>query len=148
VKNILISPENFERLQRLARPFVDDPDAVIGKLLDCWESETKPPAKKNPKEETGDFFVTSRGEQLKVGLQLRSLYQGKVYDAVVHKEGILIAGVYYGSPSAAAIAVKASTGKVGNAALTNGWLFWSYIDETTGRFKPIGGIRNQSIQRG
>jgi len=141
VKNILISPENFERLQRLAQPFVDDPDAVIGKLLDSWESGAKTPPKKNHKEDASDYFVTSRGERLKVGLQLRALYQGKVYDAVVHKEGILIAGVYYGSPSAAAIAVKASTGKIGNAALTNGWMFWSYIDEETEIFKSLKELR-------
>lgn len=141
MKNILISPENFERLQRLARPFVDDPDAVIGKLLDNWESETKAPHKASLKKDDDNYFVTSRGERLKVGLQLRALYRGKVYDAVVHKEGILIAGVYYGSPSAAAIAVKASAGKVGNAALTNGWMFWSCIDDATGHFRPLNQLR-------
>lgn len=145
MKNILISPENFERLQRLAQPFVDDPDAVIGKLLDRWESETKVPAKKSHKEDAGDYFVTSRGERLKVGLQLRALYQGKVYDAVVHKEGILIAGVYYGSPSAAAIAVKASAGKIGTATLTNGWMFWNYVDETTKGFETLKKLRGKNL---
>lgn len=141
MKNILISPENFERLQRLAQPFVDDPDAVIGKLLDRWESDAKAPAKTKHREDAGDYFVTSRGERLKIGLQLRALYKGKLYEAVVRKEGILIAGTYCGSPSAAAMFVKANAGKIGTAGLTNGWRFWSYLDGKTGKFSTLAKLR-------
>lgn len=42
--DISISDSNFERLQRLAKPFVDTPDTVIGRLLDQAEASGGTPA--------------------------------------------------------------------------------------------------------
>ena len=40
--DVRLSDKTFERLQRLGKPFVDTPDAVIERLLDFHESQQEP----------------------------------------------------------------------------------------------------------
>lgn len=132
----------FQKLQKLAVPLVDNTSSVIERLIEHWEKipapvsgATKPAPKKQ------EFWISSRGEALPVGAELRARYLGKTYLAKVSSNGIEYDGKTYNNPSAAAIAVKNSAGTKGGSAATNGWDFWEICSSQTKQWGSISALR-------
>lgn len=125
---IEIAKTTFQQLQKLATPLVDDIDSVIGRLIAHWEQS--PPESNDGISGDPDqgLWVSPRGEVLPFA-PLRARYLGQQYSAKVSRNGIEYNGELFKTLSAAAIAVKKSAGKQGDAAATNGWDFWEiYCD--------------------
>ncbi len=72
------------------------------------------------------YFRTSRGINLPVGMKLVGSYRSARVEAVVEAGGINFDSKCYPDPSTAAVAVKQSFGTPLSSAQTNGWTFWSY----------------------
>ena len=135
----------FAKLQKLATPLIDDPSAVIERLIEHWE--TNPP-KKGMSSSSGNeyqkkFWHSSRGEKFPLGIQLRANYLGTMYKADVTERGIEFAGKVYKNPSRAAIAAKKLAGTVLRAASTNGWAFWEMYDSESQKWVSIDALRTR-----
>lgn len=131
----------FERLQKLATPLVDNPSSVITRLIEFWEkvNQAKRPAPIQPG--VARYFVCSRGERLPIGTKLRASYRGRKFDAYIDHSGIVFEGTSYSNPSLAGIEAKKSHGAIGNAASTNGWTFWEYLDDVSGHWRSLDDFR-------
>lgn len=128
----------FERLQALAKPFVDTPSSIVRRLLDEAEEQIK----QTDSKKSGDqdqptsrrVYVTSRGVHLPVG-RLQATYRRRGsskahrFEAAVTPRGIEFDGEVFDDPSPASIRAKELAGAKGSAASTNGWEFWEYFDE-------------------
>lgn len=66
---------------------------------------------------------TGKGHSFAADTQLRAIYKGKVYEAMIADGGIQFNGELYASPSAAAIAVTQNN--------VNGWRFWQLQKDGT-----------------
>lgn len=128
----------------------DDPTnigAVVTKLVKLVgeylhnDTPSQPEPPPTDFKEFGQAWRSPRGDFFPIGRQLRAQYLGKVYLAEVTIKGIDFAGKTYDSPSAAAIAVKESTGKSGSAANTNGWEFWEMLEPKTGQWGSIAKLK-------
>ncbi len=141
--SINLQKDVFERLQSLAEPLVDDPNSVIQRLINHWQ--TSPPREREQGKPPFEYWLSARGEKLPVGLELRAKYDGSTYKAKVMKQGIFIESETFGlsSPSAAAIHAKKIAGLTGASANTNGWRFWEYLDSETGDWKSLEDFRKQ-----
>ncbi len=124
------STQNFVLLEQLHQQ--------LGELLDI------------ARQKQGDarFYVTPRGERLRVGLQLKSRYEGREFEASITQDGISFDGAVYPTPSAAAVAAKVKCGKPMAAAQTNGWLFWDYLNETMHVYDRLIKLRQGNADRG
>ena len=135
----------FERLQKLAVPLVDNPSAVIERLLDHWEAN--PPKQEKLQSSSGTepalFWHSPRGDVLPVGIELQGTYLRKTFHATVDRNGIKFGGKIYDNPSAAAVASKNQVGTKGDAASTNGRDFWRLRDLDTGRWVPIRAVNSK-----
>lgn len=143
----------FERLQALAKPFVDTPSSIIRRLLDESEGLRKQVVTvcQNEQEQHEklalSFFITSRGEHLPLG-QLRATYSPRGstethdFEAEVTLDGIAIDDKVFKSPSAAGIHAKKLVGADDSASNTNGWDFWEYFDEQAGAWVGIQKFRS------
>jgi hypothetical protein len=129
----------FEKLQKLAVPLVDDISAVIARELDraAMLQGNLP----NATVPTTATWRSARGERFPVGAQLRAHYLHKEYSAKVTPRGIEFDGKVFDNPSSAAIAVKHSAGKTGDAASANGWGFWEMLDPQTNQWVSIDTLR-------
>ncbi len=130
-----IDADLFAELQGMAEPLVDDVSSVIRRLLLATEPSRVP----GRVERT--WFRTSRGDLLEVGLQLRAVFQGRAFDAVITEGGIEFDGRTYDTPSAAARAVKLSLGLPLQAAQSNGWEFWDYLQRSLGAWARLATLR-------
>ena len=138
--SIPVSKEIFTRLQRLAVPLVDDPSAVIEKLLNHWEvrnSEKTSTAAATKAE----IWRSDRGDALPVGTPLQASYVGKTFRAIVEKNGIRFNGKIFGSLSAAAIIAKGQCGRKGRTASTNGREFWKFQHPESDQWVPVASLR-------
>jgi hypothetical protein len=140
-----VSRSIFERLQKLAIPLIDNPSAVIERLLDHWEAN---PPRSTKSRAAGDsepaqFWHSPRGDVLPVGIELQGTYLGKNFRATVDRNGIKFGGKVYENPSAAAVAAKNQAGTKGDAASTNGRDFWKLRDPETGRWVPISTVNSR-----
>lgn len=141
----------FERLQKMAIPLVDDASSVIERLISHWESN--PPkgggfslggggSPSPANEPQAQAWHSARGEEFRIGTQLRASYLGKTLLAKVTPEGIEFAGKLYDNPSSAGIAAKNSVGTTGKAASTNGWDFWEMQIPGSQRWVSIDVLRS------
>lgn len=138
---IRIDSELFEELQEIAEPLVDDIDSVLEKLIKAWKKQR---GHQHSAEEA--YWVSARGERLRVGTKLRGTYRGKEFWAVIQKNGIEYEGKLYSSPSQAAIAAKKFVGIKGQATNTNGWRFWEYYEHSAEEWFPIEVLRKGQKQ--
>jgi hypothetical protein len=138
---VQISREIFEKLKRLAEPLVDDPSAVIDRLICHWEAAPPKQARGVGQKASTELWRSPRGDVLPVGEPLQGKYKGKIVAAVVARNGIRFEGKIFPTLSAAAIAAKGLSGTKGNAANTNGRSFWSLRDPNTNQWIPISGLR-------
>ena len=140
---IEVSAAVFQKLQKLATPLVDDTNSVIERLIAHWEGKPSRAAAESasvlPK--LPQLWVSTRGEALPVGGQLRGRYLGKTYFAKVVSMGIEYNEKIYSTPSSAAIAVKNAAGTKGDSAATNGWDFWEILSPQTKQWRPIAALR-------
>lgn len=154
--HIKVSTEVFERLQSLAKPFVDSPNSVIERLLlsietvtrvgspaDASADSTNDPTNECPPQES----YTYRGTKLPLG-KLRAFYGmrgGSKHElrAAITRQGIEFQDKIYESPSSAGIEAKRSVGARENAASTNGWDFWEYFDESKSEWVSIDTFRSK-----
>jgi hypothetical protein len=140
---ITITDNTFRRVRSLITPLFDE-NAVVERLLDYWEAghSTANTQTLGLPDEHEDF-VLSRGERLRVGLQLRAHYRGRCWRGEVTEEGISFDGEKFSSPSAAARYVKRKSGATSTAAHTNGWRFWEAQDPRSGNWHPLESLRKQ-----
>lgn len=138
---IEVKADTFQRLQQLAKPFTDSPDCVISRLIDYYQSSSK------PSNESGcQYYVTKDGVRLPFG-EIAGTYKPRGneegFDLKGHicEAGIEFEGVMFDEPSPAANYAKKSVGASESAASTNGWTFWKYIDSKTGRRVPLDEYR-------
>ena len=138
VVSIEVDRRLFSRLQSIARPLLDDVDAVLERLLDHWES-SEPQKSESEKK----FWYTSRGERFSIGTKLRATYKDHEFEAVVMKTGIYLHQnkETYSSPSSAAIEAKVLAGLLRESANTNGWRFWEYYDDNSDSWQSLEKIR-------
>lgn len=138
---VTLSPEAFERLQRLTTPLFDT-GCAIEKLLDFWDENA--PQRANgvtvKRASLPELWHSPRGDKLPVGAPLRAQCMGETFEASVSKKGICFDGSYYASPSAAAVAVKNKLGRYGRAAQTDGRKFWKIQEPGSGRWIPVGSL--------
>ena len=118
---------------------------VIAKFVDYWQDSNGEEAEQESPlgmSSLVQLWRSPRGEMFPVGLKLRAQYVGKTYNAKVTNQGIEFDGKKYDSPSAAAIAVKETAGKVGAGANTNGWQFWEMWDAKVMTWVSIQGLKD------
>lgn len=142
----------FERLQALAKPFVDSPSSVIRSVLDELDSiksrSTQTPSEKREAELKERGYVTSRGVRLPFG-KLRASYRRRgsdkthTFEAQVTAKGIEFDGQVFDDPSPAGIHAKELAGAEGSATSVNGWDFWECFDPTTRRWITINVFRTR-----
>lgn len=147
---IEVSGDVFERLQALAKPFVDTPNSVIRRLLEQERSPGKQalsnPANKPNPTPAKQGYVTSRGVRLPLG-SLQATYRRRGssrtnrFEAEVTLRGIEFDGQVFDDPSPAGIRAKELAGAEGSAASTNGWEFWEYFDDQKGKWISIDVFR-------
>lgn len=91
---------------------------------------------------TSEHFRTSRNIFLPLGAQLKGVFRGQGFDAVVTANGINVLGQFFDNPSAAAVAVKKSLGADDKQAQSNGWTFWQ-IEYPAGsaEWRPLNVLR-------
>lgn len=145
----------FERLQQLAKPFVDTPSSVIRHLLQYAETPIRQeggasrPEREKTKLTLGRTYTTSRGVRLPL-VHLRAAYHRRGnpkthrFEADITPEGIKFDGKLFDDPSPAGIRAKELAGAVGAAASTNGWEFWEYFDESQGKWTSIDVFRKRA----
>lgn len=124
---IEVSATTLERLQKHStQPLLETPDLVICRILDLLENHPPPPLNepRGPHAKRTEYFETSRGVLLPVGLELRASYRGSSPRATVTAKGIRYNDKVYEDPSAAARAAKIDAGASEAASSTNGWVFW------------------------
>lgn len=85
-------------------------------------------------------------------LDLEATFKGRRLEATVRPDGtVIFAGKVYTSLSVAAdIARNAVTGPPSGGRLywhTNGWTFWKYRDDETGRLEVVHSLRQRYLQR-
>lgn len=78
------------------------------------------------------------GVKLKNGTKLQKWYLGTRYEAVIENGSIVFNGQSYQSPSTAAMAIT-------QGANVNGWLFWEYLDESSGKWEKLGNLRKGGV---
>lgn len=141
--SISVSKALFERLQKIAVPFVDTPEIVIQRLLDHWDSHVteQPRPSKVRSVATSETWKSSRGDVLPVGTTLKSTYLGNSFVAQVERGGIRFQDKLYDNLSPAAIAAKNIAGTTGKAASTNGRDFWKLQDPITSQWIPVSALR-------
>lgn len=128
----------FRRLQAYIEPIVDDQNSVLTKIFDHWDATGQ--AKKRatitpPEPMKKEYFKTSRGTLLPIGLQMWADYLGTRLEAEVKEGGIYLAdGSRFDDPSGAAKAAKLKLGVSETTASTNGWTFW-YMNSLTAKNK-------------
>lgn len=156
---IRVEPETIELLGKFARPF-EDHDTVVRRVIELASAAGDPKVegrggqsrmesvKTNGSEpnvgQNRRVFQAGRGWVLPAGLKLRSRYRGSVVEAEVTEAGIEYCGCLYQTVSAAATAVKELAGVRPPNSNTNGWVFWSYTDPATGRWRPLEDFRRNA----
>jgi len=144
----------FERLQALAKPFVDTPSSVIRRLLDESKGKEKQldtgGTNKINQASANQVYVTSRGVRLPLG-RLQATYRRRGdskthrFEAEVTPKGIKFDGEVFDDPSPAGIRAKELAGAEGTATSTNGWEFWEYFDEQKRKWVSIDVFRKKKI---
>lgn len=153
---IEVEQDIFERLQALAKPFVDTPSSVIRRLLEAnnatenQQDIARVGAPSQAPNKQG--YVTSRGVRLPLGrLQASYRRRGSTstqrFEAEVTPKGIEFDGEVFDDPSPAGIRAKELAGAKGAATSTNGWEFWQYFDEVRQEWVSIDIFRKKSIPK-
>lgn len=156
---IRVEPETIELLGKFARPF-EDHDTVIRRVIAlanvAGDPDVEGPGGQSRRVtstangadadpgQSRRVFQAGRGWVLPSGLKLRSRYRGSVVEAEVTEAGIEYCGCLYQTVSAAATAVKELAGVRPPNSNTNGWVFWSYTDPATGRWRPLEDFRRNA----
>jgi hypothetical protein len=135
--SISVSPETDAKLRRLSI-LAGSVDAALSRLIDYWEQGNSLPNPAPKKEQV--MWRSASGDTLPVGVQLEGTYRGKTYFAKVEKAGIRFGKELFGSPSAAAIAVKNACGISGKAANTDGRAFWKLRNGENGQLVSISAL--------
>ena len=151
---IEVAQDVFERLQALAKPFVDTPSSVIRRLLDQATKDEKQLVSSSPSTPNStaatQAYVTSRGVRLPLG-SLQATYKRRGssrtnrFEAKVTARGIEFDGQVFDDPSPAGIRAKELAGAEGSAASTNGWEFWEYFDDQKGKWISIDVFRKKTF---
>lgn len=135
MKTIEISNETYAMLQKLAEPFEDSPEDVILSLFETVrgkngtaDEEPRPKSQRS----SGGADLVSQGGRIPHGTKLRAVYKGQEYLAEVRNGRVYWNGSGYTSLSGAAVAVIQSTGT--DRPTEDGWRFWEFWDEETGKW--------------
>jgi hypothetical protein len=151
---IELEPDVYERLQALAKPFVDTPSSVIRRLLEESKGTKKQidtvGIDKPNQLSVNRVYVTSRGVRLPL-VCLQATYRRRGdsrthrFEAEVTPNGIKFDGQVFDDPSPAGIRAKELAGAEGPAANTNGWEFWEYFDEQKRKWISINIFRKKKL---
>ncbi len=134
---IEVSEDVYRGLQALARPFEDEPNDVIRRLLET--SAVQPKERGETGQRPGADLVSHVG-RVPHGSRLRARYKGRQYDAQVLDGQVVWEGRRFESLSKAAVGVIQSTGS--SRGTENGWRFWEVEDPTTGEWRPATDYQN------
>ncbi|HNQ13463.1 MAG TPA: hypothetical protein PKH65_05830 [Bacteroidia bacterium] len=74
--------------------------------------------------------------RLKEGTPLMKWFDGNKVEAKIENGGILVEGVSYQSPSAAAMAINGGKN-------VNGWVFWKFFDEKSKKWRKLNYLRRK-----
>jgi hypothetical protein len=149
-RKINVSLATYAALEKIAESIGDPANvgAAVAKLVansqSCAPTEKAPPQTEHKEcvpVWPGQAWRSPSGHWFPVGLQLRAQYRGKTYAANVTINGIDFEDKTYDSPSTAAIAVTESAGMSGLSANPDGWAFWEMLNQETGQWVSIVGLR-------
>jgi hypothetical protein len=137
-----LKPQVAATLRRLA-VLAGSESVAVERLIEFWNANqasdsSHPAMDRSPSNSPAATWRSTTGDDLPVGARLEAPYKGKMYYAVVERQGIKFGKSLFQSPSAAGRAVKASVGVSGAAAQTDGRSFWRIRNPATGRLVPIG----------
>ena len=124
---IEIDLDVYKAIQQRLISFSDTPNEVLRRIFGL-----EPTDNKTPNMQGKGLYI--KGVLLKNGLKLRKKYHGEIVEATVGKNHIIYNDNEYTSPSGAARAVT------GNSV--NGWIFWQYYDEKTGKWQILTKLRD------
>ncbi len=139
---IEVSDDTFAKLQKLAVPFEDKtPEDVIKRLMAAGDQRAK--GSRGRRNEVGNGSLVgsalfAHGGSIPHGTELRAVYKGKEYLAVVKDGSLVWDGRSFSSPSKAAVAVIQRTGS--DRTGEDGWRFWKY-EAPDGNWKPLDDLR-------
>jgi len=121
MQQIVIDFDVHKFIEQHRTSFEDTPNDVLRRhLLGLSSAPKRPEAVVQPRP-----GFHARGTFLPAGMTLRKVLKGVPHEAEVVDGGIRYKGKTFDSPSAAACAAA------GNSV--NGWAFWDYFDQATGR---------------
>lgn len=83
----------------------------------------------------GSGFLYSRGGRIPNGTKLRARHLSREYQAEVKGGRVWVGDRPYDSPSNAAVALTKTS--------VNGWKFWEYLDEQSGKWFPLLKLRSK-----
>lgn len=132
MRTIEVSEDVYRGLQALARPFEDEPNDVIRRLLDASIVQPKEGERETGQKPGAD--LVSHVGRVPHGSRLRARYRGREYNAQVLDGQVVWEGRRFESLSKAAVAVIQSTGS--SRGTENGWRFWEVEDPKSGEWKP------------
>jgi hypothetical protein len=131
-----ISDEVYKELQKLAQPFVDTPNDVIGHLL---KLRIAVPDKFSPAPVVASGDLITKGGNVPAGTKLQANYKRRTYTAEIADGKVVWNGNRYPSLSDAAVAVIQSTGS--SRTTEDGWRFWRYLDKSSNEWKDLSDLR-------
>ncbi len=118
---VSMSDEQFEALQE-----------IYGEVAEREMEDVTPAMVRRPLTETSGFLYC-RGGRIPNGTRLRAHYLARDYEAEVRGGKVWFNQKAYDSPSKAARAITKSQ--------ANGWKFWDYYDEESGRWRNLSHLR-------
>jgi len=140
MKTIQISDELYEKLGSKARPFLDQPEDVIRRLLEneLPQRRTRGEASQGvgPRE-----FVHSKGGAIPCPLKLRMVYKGTITYGETKGGFILFEGHQFSAPSPAAEHVARIKGTQ-NPSI-DGWRALEYFDVDKNSWYPLDNLRKK-----
>jgi hypothetical protein len=130
--DLLIQYKVGVKLEEYVVPMIDNEywSEILGVMIEEGTPESERPKKTTKKEK--------RTIQPGFPLQIRAIYKGQTYEGFLNKvEGKLMwNGVTYPTTTSAAKAIV-------DSKTVNGWDFWKYWDEETGKWEKIGKLREK-----
>ena len=123
---VSMSDEQFEALRE-----------IYGEVAEQEMEDVTPAMVRRPLTETSGFLYC-RGGRIPNGTRLRAHYLARDYEAEVRGGKVWFNQKAYDSPSKAARAITKSQ--------ANGWKFWEYYDNESGRWRSLSHLREKQQQ--
>ncbi len=123
---VSMSDEQFEALRE-----------IYGEVAEQEMEDVTPAMVRRPLTESSGFLYC-RGGRIPNGTRLRAHYLARDYEAEVRGSKVWFNQKAYDSPSKAARAITKSQ--------ANGWKFWEYYDNESGRWRSLSHLREKQQQ--